>query len=230
MKLCRSLSLGLAIMAAGASAQASTVSVGVSGPGVQQTSMAGAITETFDSLALGSYTLINSSIGTYTASAPGGKIVAQDAYGGAYQTQYIAIGAQSTPTTTVTLALNGPATYFGFYFAAMDVLNTIDIYDGASLITSITRATIEPLLLGNGAYWGNPNNGQNTGEPYAYVNVTATSGTFDKIVFTNNGTGTGLETDNHSIVHAVPEPASLAMAGLGSLSLLGYGLRRRMAK
>src|SRR5262245_18075154 len=44
-------------------------------PGVQAATMP-VIAETFNARALGSYTLINSAIGTYTASAPGGMVVA----------------------------------------------------------------------------------------------------------------------------------------------------------
>ncbi|QDV39070.1 PEP-CTERM sorting domain-containing protein [Tautonia plasticadhaerens] len=206
-------------------ASATTVSLSVEAPGVQQSSFSNIVTEDFDSLSTGSTTLINSAVGTYSAAAPGGMIVSADAYGGAYQTQYLAVGNQSLPTTSITLDLAGPATYFGFYFGAIDALNTVDIFDGAELVASITRATILPLLGGDPDYFGNPNTGENTGEPYVYVNVVATSGTFDRVLF-SNPSGTGLESDNHS-VQVVPEPSSLAIAGIGLLGVGGATLRRR---
>jgi hypothetical protein len=209
----------------GSTASATTVSLSVEAPGVQQSSFSNIVTEDFDSLSIGPKPLINSVVGTYTAAAPGGMIVAADAFGGAYQTQYLAVGNQSLPTTAISLDLAGPSTYFGFYFGAMDALNVIEVFDGADLVTTITRAVIEPLLGGNPAYFGNPNTGQNTGEPYAYVNIVATSGTFDRLVFTNPS-GTGLESDNHS-VQVVPEPSSLAIAGLGLLSVGGVAARNR---
>lgn len=233
MKLCRDLTFGMAMLLPfapsmfDAKASASSVVVSVEAPGVQQSSVSGVLTETFDSLSLGSKTTIASAIGTYSATAPGGMIVAPNAFGGSYETQYLAVGAQSSPTTVVTLDLAGPSTYFGFFLGAIDNQNRIDIYDGATLLSTIDRASILPMLGGNSAYYGNPNNGQNTGEPYVYINVAANSGSFNRVVFRNIGTGTGLETDNHS-VRAVPEPSSLAIAGLGLLSASGLAFPKRL--
>jgi hypothetical protein len=224
----------LALLVSSGSLSQAAVVYSVEAPGVQSSQAGAVITETFNSLALGSHTLINSSIGTYTAASPGGMVVPPDQYGGSNQTQYLAIGAQSSPTTIVDLNFFGPQSYFGFYFPAMDRLNRLEVYDGASLVLTLGRAILTPDLtnvggpFGNGHY-GNPNTNQNTDEPYAYVNILGTFGsTFTRIRFLNLGTGTGFETDNHSILSTVPEPASVVSAGIGGLSLLGFGLRRRL--
>lgn len=209
-------------------ARGAGVIVTVSAPGVQQTSVAGAVTETFDSLSLGSTTTIHSAFGTYTASSPGAMIVQGNAFGGSNQSQYLAVGSQSRPVTQITLNLNLPVTYFGFYFAAQDNKNNIDFYDGNSLLGTVTRGSLGL----SGAYLGNPNlSNTNLGEPYAYVNVNAMAGSkITRVVFRNTGTGTGLETDNHSVSGIVPEPSSLAMVGTAVLGLGGFALRRRRRK
>jgi hypothetical protein len=63
---------------------------------------------------------------------------------------------------------------------------------------------------------------------YVFVNFTDTSGTFDKIVFSESGVNNGnFEIDN--LTAAVPEPATWAMmvAGFGLIGT--FTRRRRMA-
>ena len=85
------------------------------------------------------------------------------------------------------------------------------------------------------AYYGNPNNGGDPGEPFAYLNFNGTDGTtFTSVVFSNNGTtGTGFEADNFSIGN-VPEPSSLVLGSMASaicaLALWRRNRRARSAK
>jgi hypothetical protein len=199
-------------------------------PGVQATTVAGATTETFDALALGALGTYVSPIGTYST---GGQIVAPDQYGGSYQTQYISVGAQSG-TTSYDLALTSTAFYFGFYWPAGDAQNHVDFYQGATLLASFDVGTISAGL--SAAYYGNPNTGQNTAEPYVYLDFTSTdlgSG-FDKIVFRNDSTGSGFETDNHSVFNelipppGVPEPSTWLLVS-SSLAIVGL-LKRRIRR
>jgi hypothetical protein len=84
------------------------------------------------------------------------------------------------------------------------------------------------LLGGNLDYYGNPNPppDRNTNEPYVYVNFHGNAGTtFDTIVFTNFTSGTGFESDNHS-VHSVPEPSALLMGTAASIIGLAAAGRR----
>ncbi len=212
-------------------------------PKIQSTQVSGTTVETFDSVNTGRYTSLTSTLGTYTSA--GLQIVSPDQYGGANQTRYIAVGAQSGQTSA-TLTLTGPAAYFGFYWSAGDAQNNLDFYSGNSLLASFSTSTLISFISGQAnasQYYGNPNTNQNTGEPYAFVNFFANSGTtFDKIVFRNNGTGSGFESDNHTIraaavttptgttvtnlVTGVPEPSTWAMA-LTAMGFAGFAARRK---
>jgi hypothetical protein len=214
------------------------VSVTVEAPGVQYSTQSGPLkVETFDTAAtpIGFYTSINSVVGKYVASGTGAYVSPANDWGGSDQTQYIAVGAQSGQLIN-DLYLPKSLDYFGFYFGAMDYQNAIEVYDGANLLMTITRDSLTPLLTNTGGpfglgHYGNPNqNGVNTGEPYAFVNIFGTDGqTFDRIRFVNDGTGTGLETDSHTI-RGVPEPSSFVLAALGGLAVLGVRLRKRASR
>ncbi|WZO95749.1 PEP-CTERM sorting domain-containing protein [Isosphaeraceae bacterium EP7] len=227
--------IGLAALAAPALLLASSapsmagVVVSLEAAGVQSSTQGPVITETFDrqDLPPGQYSSIVSAIGTYTPTSGGASIVLPDTYGGANQTNYMTIGIASGRAQEVTLNLAKAESYFGFYFAAIDATNSVKVYDGVTLLTTIDRTSLASLLTSG--YYGSPNlPGVNTGEPYAYVNVFGTAGqTFDRIVFSNFNSS-GLESDNHSV--AVPEPASLVMTAMGGLALVGCGLRRRSQK
>jgi len=202
-------------------------------PGVQLTQVPGAVTYTFNSLTANTtYTNVVAPFGVYDrvfVSPP-------NSWGGSGQTNYMAVGSQSGWTTT-TLTLTSLSSYFGLYWAAGDAQNYLDFYNGNSLVVSISLGTLSSRLTS--AYYGNPNNGQDTSEPFAYLNFYGENGvTWNRIVFRNLSTGTGYETDSHAVLAAVqnppstpggsldvptiPEPASslLLAAGLIALGLL----------
>lgn len=201
----------------------------VEAPGVQGTTVAGVVTHNFNSHAPGLYANLSTAVGTFSAVNPGFAVVAPDQFGGSNQTRYLAAGNQSQGQGTVTWALPGPQDYAGVYWSAVDWQNKLDVYSGSTLLLSLTRADFNAALAA--AYFGNPNTGENTGEPYVYFNFFGTAGTtFDRLVFTNMQPGTGFESDNHSLRSsratqaAVPEPVSAAVFG----ALAGAaGLARR---
>ncbi len=214
-------------------------------PKVQATQVSGTTVVTFDAVTTGRYTSLSTAIGTYTS--PGMQIVASDQFGGADKTRYFSVGAQSAQTTA-TLTLSATAAYFGFLWCAGDAQNNLDFYMNGIQIATFNTGTLLNFIAGSSnssQYMGNPNTGQNTAEPYAFVNFFADGGTtFDKIVFRNNGTSTGFESDNHTIraaavnpptgtvvtsIVVAPEPSTWFLA-LAALGLTGVrALRRRRA-
>ncbi len=260
-RLCTAVLVGAAMLpglAAGAS-----LDVYISAPGEQSTYLAGATTETFNTLPLGIQTSpYNSSVGTYQFGNDSTfAVLNADQYGGASNSQYVALGSQSQSSAPVTLSLTAPATYFGFWWSAGDANNGLSFYADNTLLTRITTADIIHLLESSGgsvtavngstytsgSYFGNPNNGYDGGEPFAYVDIFARGTAFNKIVFDNSGTtGTGFETDNHSVFSGVaepngpsvfieslpasitttPEPTEILLTGLG-LVVSGFVFRRR---
>lgn len=197
-------------------------------PGVQQTPVASAITETFDSLPTGALGVYVSPIGTYSSGA---AIVAPNVFGGAFQTQYIAAGSQSG-TTQYEVSFSGLRTYFGFYWGAGDSQNNVDFYEGATLKGTFGVGDIIAGLPA--AYFGNPNTGGNAGEPYVYLHFTSSdlASRFDSVVFRNNTTGSGFETDNHAVFDelitppGVPEPSSFLLMSAGFGAVLAMAARR----
>lgn len=204
-----------------------TLSVYVSPPAAESTTVSGAITETFDGLSAKIYTTAYVSpagIGTYTGSSTNPyAIVAPDEYGGGTDsssntpTNYFAVGTQSGSTAPVTLTLSQPAAYFGFWWSAGDPYNRVALYSGSTLYGTFSTADLLTFLnngqgtitAANGtqyqasAYFGNPNitSGNNDGgEPFAYVSFVISGATIDSIVFYNTNTSSGFESDNHSVI------------------------------
>ncbi|MBM3762380.1 MAG: PEP-CTERM sorting domain-containing protein [Acidobacteria bacterium] len=190
---------------------------------VQQTTVSGTmLTETFNALPTGNLNNYFSLIGQYSNGA---VISDPNAWGGAGQTRYIAVGSQSQ-TTTYNLNFFAPLDYFGLSWQAGDTKNELRFYNQGSLVQSFGTATIFGSLPST--YNANPNTGQNAQEKYAFINFFGTKGTaFDRIEFYNNGFSTGFETDNHTIRGAnsptveaeAPEPATFALVGAAALAI-----------
>jgi hypothetical protein len=194
----------------------------VENAGVQQTSISGTITETFNLLPTGALNTYNSPIGQYSSGA---VISNPNAWGGANQSLYIAVGAQSQ-TRFYSLDFGKDINYFGLNWQAGDAKNELRFLNNGGLVQAFTTSQIFAAI--SSAYSGNPNTGQNTSEKYAFFNFTATQGTvFDQVVFYNDGFSTGFETDNHTILRTtvptvegqVPEPATFALVGAACLIL-----------
>lgn len=226
-----------------AAAAQAAIFVSAEAPGVQNTTQSGTYTvETFDAPGVptpgqafpGSYV---SPVGTYSAGA---AVVGPNDFGGAFQSNYISIGAQQPSSLSYTLSFSAPAFYFGFYWGAGDPQNQIEFFDGATSLGSYRIADLISSLGLGPAYNGNPNLPAvgaphtpgivNPGEKYVFFNFNATGSTqFTSILFSNDSTSTGFETDNHTVgfdAPPVPEPATFALAGL-SLAVLGFKFRKR---
>ena len=250
------------VLLMGRAATGASFGIYLSPPTNQSSSIAGVTTETFNSLAVGNRTTAyTSAIGTYQTSASTPLAVLNaDQYGGASGSKYVSIGAQSGTSAPVTLNLNGNYNYFGFWSSASDNNAGVSFYSGTTLLVRYSTTTLVSFLTAknltalNGstykssAYLGNPNNGLNAGEGFAYVNILAAGITFDRVMFDNSGVITsGFESDNHSIANgtviiptnhvamqtlvsvSVPEPGTFSMFLFGGVLLgVGVALKRRV--
>ena len=155
----------------------------------------------------------------------------------------------------MSLQLTNKVHYFGFAWGAGDDNNRVSFYNGASLLGTFSSLDIQALLTNptvtavNGSiynspdYLGQPGSGHtiNNGENYAFVHFLITAGT-DRIDFFNTNTGTGFESDNHTIrttapnvagsslvfvtnLTVAPEPGTLALLLLGAAG--GLVVKRR---
>jgi len=136
-------------------------------------------------------------------------------------TQYLSIGPGNDPET-ITYA--GLKTFFGLYWGSVDAYNTVDFYQGASLVASFTGADIIPLLA---------NGNQDDFSSNRYVVFSDLS--FDKVVLGSSGpcpeascnfpnSTPAFEIDN--IATGVPEPATWALMLLGFASVGFFAYRR----
>ncbi len=215
------------------------IMVTVDAPGIQASTVSGVTTESFNELRPGIKTSYDSAIGEYSGQF---AIVSADAYGGANGSNYFAVGAESHSSST-TLDLGQNRAYFGLFWSAGDSLNQISFYENSRLVMSFsTQDVIKTInqLADKADYYGNPNNGLDPNEPFAYLNFYGVQGTvFNEIVFSNANTGTGFECDNQSVrtspvdtitgtLVGVPEPASVITLGCGivGLALFKLFLRR----
>lgn len=168
--------------------------------GVTTTSVAGATTFwDFDGIA-------NSFVGTITGGIPnastqpdGGNWIA--AFG----------------TVDVTATLTSPVPYFGFDWGTPDGINTVQVFDGANVIATITGSSA-------GLTGFHDSNG-------GFFDIFASGGdVITSVVFSS--TDATFELDNFAAgvpIRGVPVPGTLPLfaAGLSALGLLGWRRRRK---
>ncbi|MCC5608702.1 hypothetical protein LC612_18380 [Nostoc sp. CHAB 5834] len=193
-------------------------------------------------------------VGSYTNTL----IVDKDQYGGANGTgKYFDVDSNRSgkdkdgkPNQTVsTLKLTTAQSYFGLWWSAGDNNNVLEFYSKGNLVEKITTADVVSYIAklpNKASYYSNPNSafkGQNSGEPYAFINFYDVAGTFDEVKFTNIG-GTGFESDNHTVatnyksitgnvIRAVPESSSVlgvfAIGFVGAASVLTRQVKKKSA-
>lgn len=133
-----------------------------------------------------------------------------DPTNGADTTPYLTTGASQ-----VILALPAPEKYFGLLWGSVDGYNTLQFFDGMTLVGTITGTQVSASANGDqgasGTYYVNINS------DLAFDTVVASSSSF------------AFEFDNVAYnpeALSVPEPVSMALFGLG---LIGVGFSRRKA-
>ena len=247
---------GALLLAASAASATFSISYESEAPGLQATTATFSVggVETFDNDPLGNSTAFISNFGTGTAIAGNYSsvdILTTDQYGGAGGTGQYAVTFSATGySLDLTSNVRGGLNYFGYWLSALDRGNQVRFYTGNRLLFTFDPQDVINAVNINadpGAYYGNPNPqfaGQNTGEPYIFLNFFNDGGSFDKVVFAETPAGGGYESDNHTVgrfltrgtgtsvlitsgqTPGVPEPGTWAMliAGFG---LTGLVARRR---
>lgn len=172
------------------------------------------------------------------------RIMQGDRYGGDHEagsaTPYAVVGLNSgsrSYTIDAETSSGSGINYFGYWLTALDANNFVSFWDNGEKLFEFNPSDVLALLGGQSAYWGNPYTGQNSGEPYVFLNFFYEGGTFDRIVFTQGPGTAGYESDNHTLgfynatsgtpVNPVPEPAAIGLLGAGLLGIAA--LRRRRA-
>lgn len=247
-----------ALSAGAALAAPHTFQVTREAPGVQQANVAslcaslgpGTCTigvENFDSRSSGSFTTdfgITSGY-TVTGTYSDAVIMSHDVWGGAggagnYAVTFVTGGFAVDLATTNPDGIN----YFGYWLSALDRGNQVQFYSNGELVFSFAPtdvdATIGGSCPGNSAYCGNPNAGGNPSQPYVFLNFFDKTGTFDRIVFSENPQIGGYESDNHTVgyvtggsgtpVNGVPVPGTLLLSGMGLVGLGLFGSKRRATR
>jgi hypothetical protein len=158
-------------------------------------------------------------------------------WGGAGGTGYYPTVTKSSYTLTLTTSGGLPGVnYFGLWFSALDGGNELQFYENSTLLYTFTP-TLFASLVGacpnaSNAFCGNPNNGEDANEQFAFLNFYDETGYFNKIVFTETTTA-GFESDNHTVgymdpvvptgtpIVPTPEPGSIVLLSIGMLALIG---------
>jgi hypothetical protein len=234
-----------ALLAASTVARADTFVLNYEAPGVQTTTATFSVVgvETFNEQPVGiNPTGFTTDFGTGGAitgvySGPNGvqiKAATDDGGAGGTGNYIVAYGDQPytlTLSSNPTLDPEG-INYFGFWLSALDFGNIVTFYRDGVELYQVTPAEVSAITELNPAYYGNPNPaflGQNSSQPYVFINFYDTDGTFNQVTFTEDPAVGGYESDNQTVgfytktggVGGVPEPSTWAMliTGFGLIAL-----------
>jgi hypothetical protein len=120
----------------------------------------------------------------------------------------------TTGLGSVTLGLPGQEKYLGLLWGSVDTYNTLSLYNGSTLVGTVTGTDVTANADGDQGQFGT-----------FYVNITSTE-SFNKVVATS--TSYAFEFDNVAYnTAAVPEPSSLVLALAGAVGLISYERLRR---
>lgn len=206
----------------------SSAVVSYEAPGVENTSVAGVSIYSFNNLSP------NRAIRPATAFATFNQlyVIGANEYGGASGSSYGVVG---TPTGSANLETSlvqftRPISYLGFWWSAADPNNAFTLYSGQHTVLTMTDQTLIHALGScrvPNAYCGNPNDGEDPGELFAYVNIWGTDGTtFSAAKFHQMNESGGFEFDNLAYQDdpsgdspSIPEPGTSLLASLGLIAL-----------
>lgn len=201
---------------------------GSSTNGGYTTPVTSALVETFDPSA--SFTQPWTWTGSFSVISNGGNLASRysapsylDPVAGITKqsTDYISVplgtGTNPSNTGSVTVTnLGGLYNYFGLWWGSVDTYNTLEFYNGATLVATITGSDVTNPNPANG--------GQVDVRTNKYVNINFGPATYDS--FRMISTNFAFEADNIAVGTVVPEPGTMLLLGIGMLGLAIYGKRR----
>lgn len=195
------------------------ITFSVDAPDVQGSFVDGAILETFDDgcvspLEFGTLTGSCGSSGGASFYAGASSTTGSPFTGGTGTSYAIVSMGQS-----LTISLDAPANYLGFHWEAGNDYDRVTLYSGDTLLADFSFESLMDALnatglttIGGGAYtsadyYGNPVNGAQVHEPYAYVHIFASSGVrFDRVVISEDAGSPGeFEFDNMTVAFDADE-------------------------
>jgi len=196
-----------------------------------------------NSLSTGATPLVVGNFGytiTATTNDPGGGTTT---FPGSSTLENLVFAVQNTGSTTdtLTIALTGAGyTLTGPLMANFSVSGSSSLKSSSdsTIASSSINSTAIPTVNGT-TVTGTPGTGPGS-QPYSWNGASPPLGNSNELLITTSGTFSESQlvqitlkagdevnlTFNTSAV-PVPEPSSMAIAGLGALGLIGYGLRRR---
>lgn len=229
--------LGVGLLGIATSAHADVVVTYAEAPGATTSTVSNTQVFNFDNLPTGLNTDVSwAGVGTFNQL----YIKPADAYGGAADAanpngSNYAVTGSNTGLATTTLNLNTPSSYFGMWWSAGDPYNVMSFYDNGVLVEQFSTASLMNILPST--YDGNPLNGENGTQPYAFINFYGSATTqWNEIVF-SNPTNTGFEMDNLTtrvaavptneqtgvvVPPAAPAPPLTALIAFGAVALLKW--------
>ena len=115
-----------------------------------------------------------------------------------------------------TLTLTSPSSYFGLWWSAGDGTNLLTFYSGTDVVAQYSTASLFNSLALNSDYYGHPERGRNTSEPYAFINFFGDETTkWDSIEVTTTHAGGGFESDNFTTRIEAFNPLEENVADIG---------------
>jgi len=134
---------------------------------------------------------------------------------GADATDYLTVPYDMADGVSMSATGFGTANYLGLWWGSIDTYNTLNFYNGLTLVASVTGSMVSPTPNGN---WTNAATNR-------YVNIL---GLPDFDTFELVSTNYAFEVDNIAVgtVAPVPEPGTMLLLGIGMFGLALYGKRR----
>ncbi|MCM2680652.1 Npun_F0296 family exosortase-dependent surface protein [Echinimonas agarilytica] len=210
--------------------------VSIEDAGVQHSTISNiAQTETFDAMSPVAFPAsYNNNFGTYRKTAGSPSIKKAGKYGGADGIgNYLFIPRSNS--SEIELIFNEAVAYFGFWWSAGDSGNRLSITTNHDYKEFVTSEILDANVLTD-AHYGSPTSKTgNKNEPYAYVNLFATTPN-DKIK-SIRFYGKNFETDNHSastsfvgysgnFLTPIHEPSTIALFAFSAIFMTSLSRRK----